>query len=91
METILAFLEHDKARHIIDHDPTRPGALPLLPTLCALDCQETLDKTNAIGGKTVMSDSIPSPKTEIGSSMEYIAQVIDAQDDMISLWSEKRT
>ncbi|KAL4725248.1 hypothetical protein ACLX1H_007395 [Fusarium chlamydosporum] len=49
-----AFLELDEAYHTINHDPARPGALPLLPTLCVSDCQETLDKANVIGGKTAM-------------------------------------
>ena len=49
-----ALLEHDEAYHVINHDPARPGAMPLLPTLCVLDCQETLDRANAIGGKTAM-------------------------------------
>ncbi|KAF5565476.1 hypothetical protein FNAPI_1638 [Fusarium napiforme] len=51
-----AFMEHDEEYHAINNNPDKPGALPVLPTLCVLDCEETLAKANAIGGtsKTVM-------------------------------------
>ncbi|CAG7560461.1 unnamed protein product [Fusarium equiseti] len=84
-----AFLEHDEAFHVINHDPARPGAMPLLPTLCVLDCQETLDRAIAIGGKTAISDGVPSPKTEIGGDMGFFARVIDPEGNMIGLWSNK--
>nr|RBQ83962.1 hypothetical protein FVER53263_02754 [Fusarium verticillioides] len=46
-----AFLEHDDEYHVINNNPDKPGALPVLPTLCVLDCEETLAKANAIGVK----------------------------------------
>ncbi|KAF5023845.1 hypothetical protein F66182_4103 [Fusarium sp. NRRL 66182] len=49
-----ALLEHDEPHHLINNNPGRPAALPVLPSFCVLDCQETLDKANAIGGKTAM-------------------------------------
>ncbi|EXK39493.1 hypothetical protein FOXG_05375 [Fusarium oxysporum f. sp. lycopersici 4287] len=78
-----AFLEHDEEYHVINNNPDKPGALPVLPTLCVLDCEETLAKANAIGGKTAV------PKTAIGGGMGYFARVIDTEGNMIGLWSQK--
>ncbi|KAF4949744.1 hypothetical protein FGADI_8682 [Fusarium gaditjirri] len=39
-----AFLEHDEEHHVINNNPDKPGALPVLPTLYVLDCEETLAK-----------------------------------------------
>lgn len=42
-----------KADHqVVNYDPNRPRALPLLPTIHIEDCADTLRKAEALGGKT---------------------------------------
>ncbi|EEU44997.1 hypothetical protein FSOLCH5_012470 [Fusarium solani] len=78
-----AFLELDEPYHVVNNIAERPAALPLMPTLCVVDCEETLKKVASAGGKTAL------PKTAIGGEMGYFARLIDTEENMIGIWSQK--
>ena len=46
-----AFVLDKDGHQVINHDPSRPQAAPLLPTINVVDCADTLRKAEAIGGK----------------------------------------
>ncbi|RSM03675.1 hypothetical protein CEP52_007228 [Fusarium oligoseptatum] len=78
-----AFLELDEPYHVVNNIADRPAALPLMPTLCVVDCEETLKKAASAGGKTAL------PKTAIGGEMGYFGRLIDTEENMIGIWSQK--
>ncbi|KAH6899643.1 hypothetical protein B0T10DRAFT_1352 [Thelonectria olida] len=78
-----AFMHVEEKYQVVNNVPGNPGALPILPTLCVLDCAETLDKAASLGGKTAI------PKTEIGGNMGYFARLIDSEGNMMGVWSQK--
>ncbi|KAI5462714.1 hypothetical protein BGZ63DRAFT_423941 [Mariannaea sp. PMI_226] len=78
-----AFLHVDAKYQVVNNISDNPAALPILPTLCVVDCAETLDKANSLGGKTAI------PKTQIGGNMGYFARLIDTEGNMIGVWSQK--
>lgn len=47
-----AFMHLPDDHRVINHDPSRPGAMPILPTLNVDDCAETLKQAESLGGKT---------------------------------------
>lgn len=49
-----AFLEVDEKYHVVNNKEAVPGALPVLPTFCVMDCKETLEQVEKLGGKTAM-------------------------------------
>lgn len=49
-----AFMHVEEKYQVVNHAPGNPAAIPILPTLCVLDCAETLDKAASLGGKTVL-------------------------------------
>ncbi|KAH7148938.1 hypothetical protein EDB81DRAFT_883332 [Dactylonectria macrodidyma] len=78
-----ALLHVDGKNQVINHIPENPVPCPLLPTLCVVDCAETLEKAATLGGRTAI------PKTEIGGDMGFFSRLIDSEGNMIGTWSQK--
>ncbi|KPM44594.1 hypothetical protein AK830_g1969 [Neonectria ditissima] len=78
-----AFMHVEAKYQVVNHVPGDPAPMPVLPTLCVVDCAESLEKAEALGGKTAI------PKTEIGGGMGFFARLIDSEGNMIGTWSQK--
>ncbi|CAM1501021.1 Fc.00g101830.m01.CDS01 [Cosmosporella sp. VM-42] len=78
-----ALLEHDEKYHAINFKEDVPEALPVLPTFCTFDCDETLEVGKRFGGKTAL------PKTAIPNNMGFFARLVDSEGNLVGLWSQK--
>ncbi|KAK7429643.1 hypothetical protein QQZ08_003838 [Neonectria magnoliae] len=78
-----AFMHVEAKYQVVNHVPGDPAPMPVLPTLCVVDCAETLEKAEALGGKTAIW------KTEIGGGMGFFARLIDTEGNMIGTWSQE--
>ncbi|RYP04161.1 hypothetical protein DL764_004628 [Monosporascus ibericus] len=77
-----AFLLMQEGYQMTQYGKLDKEVLPPLPTFCVKECDETLQKVQASGGK------VQCPKTEIGGNMGYYARFIDTEGNVIGIWSE---
>ncbi|KND86772.1 27 kDa antigen Cfp30B [Tolypocladium ophioglossoides CBS 100239] len=77
-----AFLLMEEGHQQTQYRKLDKEVLPPLVTLCVEECNETLDKVKAHGGK------MQCPKTEIGGDMGHFARFIDTEGNVIGIWSQ---
>ncbi|KND88880.1 hypothetical protein TOPH_06406 [Tolypocladium ophioglossoides CBS 100239] len=77
-----AFLVLKEGYNMTQYGKLDKEVLPPLPTFCVKECDETLAKVKAHGGK------MQCPKTEIGGDMGYFARFIDTEGNVIGIWSQ---
>ncbi|RYP74977.1 hypothetical protein DL771_002625 [Monosporascus sp. 5C6A] len=77
-----AFLLIQEGYQMTQYGKLDKEVLPPLPTFCVKECDETLQKVQANGGK------VRVPKTEIGGNMGYYARFTDTEGNVIGIWSD---
>ncbi|KAF7556098.1 hypothetical protein G7046_g6386 [Stylonectria norvegica] len=78
-----AFHHVEEKYQVINNTKSNLAALPVLPTFCVLDCGDTLEKVEKLGGQTAI------PKTEIGGGMGFFARLIDTEQNLVG-WEVER-
>ncbi|RYP03993.1 hypothetical protein DL765_010334 [Monosporascus sp. GIB2] len=77
-----ALLLMEEGYQVREYGKSDKEVLPPLPTFCVKECDETLQKVQANGGK------VQCPKTEIGGDMGYYARFFDTEGNVIGIWSQ---